>query len=271
MEINGKPVSILVICQKGLEEELRKLGLPDNVATAHFNAIQGLNLYSHVPKIVIAGRLLPWPTEIERMARVLTGKNVVAVGEGWYPTKPTTVRTRGTVTPLVNAVFHPDPMAEAIRHQVCEAELIQAIGRARGIRRTADNPLEIDILTNVPLPFPVDEVTTWGEVIPDDFEVVLCADDVESPTLAKGILPLTKGELARMHPDRWATPDRARYALRGGDGADGIVARFWGGETPISTLIGNLPPPTIIPMGHPVQTHRSGPRPERANRTSAPE
>ena len=56
---------------------------------------------------------------------------------------------------------HPDPRAEAVRWAICEAELIQAIGRGRGVNRSADNPLQIDILTNVCLPIEVDEVTTW--------------------------------------------------------------------------------------------------------------
>ena len=50
-----------------------------------------------------------------------------------------------------------------------------------------------------------------------------------------------------MHPDRWATPNVARYALRDAGRADSVTARFWGGETPISIPIGELPPQPSFP------------------------
>ena len=54
-----------------------------------------------------------------------------------------------------------------MRYQICEAELIQAIGRARSIRRTEDDPVQIMILTSAVLPIRVDEVTTWDKLVPD--------------------------------------------------------------------------------------------------------
>ncbi|MCJ2011005.1 hypothetical protein [Methylobacterium sp. J-076] len=44
---------------------------------------------------------------------------------------------------------HPDPVAEACRWQICEGELLQAIGQARGVNGTAETPLAIDVLANV--------------------------------------------------------------------------------------------------------------------------
>jgi putative DNA primase/helicase len=219
--IAGKGISILIICQQGLEKELTSLGLPDNVTTAHFNAIKGLNAFSEVPKMVIAGRTLPPPAEVERMASVMASRDVFTVGGPWYPEGPKPIQTRGNVVHLVAMESHPDPLAEEFRWQICEAELMQAIGRARGIRRTADDPLEIDILTNVPLPIPVDEVTTWEEIIPDRFDVILAET---------GVLPLAKGELHRLNPEHFKNKDAARYALREAGGADAIVDRLWGAK-----------------------------------------
>jgi|SRR5438093_6363446 len=56
---------------------------------------------------------------------------------------------------------HPDPLAEAVRFAVCEGELLQAVGRGRGVRRSADTPLEVLILTDVPVPLPVNELTSF--------------------------------------------------------------------------------------------------------------
>ena len=53
-----------------------------------------------------------------------------------------------------------------------EGELIQAIGRGREIRRTVANPLDVLLLCNVPLPFEVDDFTTWAEVQPQPWEVM---------------------------------------------------------------------------------------------------
>ena len=39
--------------------------------------------------------------------------------------------------------------------------MLQAVGRARAINRTADHPVEIDILGNLPLPLAIDTVLKW--------------------------------------------------------------------------------------------------------------
>ena len=44
---------------------------------------------------------------------------------------------------------HPDPVAESIRWQICEGEIVQIIGRGRGINRTAKNPLDVIVMTDV--------------------------------------------------------------------------------------------------------------------------
>jgi hypothetical protein len=56
---------------------------------------------------------------------------------------------------------HSDAFVEAVRWQVCEGELIQALGRARGINRTADTPLGIHLLFDTCLPIAVDKVSIW--------------------------------------------------------------------------------------------------------------
>ena len=79
-----------------------------------------------------------------------------------YPRVARGIRMRDGTGRRVEGNQHPDPRAEAVRWAICEAELIQAIGRGRGVNRTADNPLQIDILTNVCLPIEVDEIDDLG-------------------------------------------------------------------------------------------------------------
>jgi hypothetical protein len=79
------------------------------------------------------------------------------------------------------ALRHPDPLVEAVRFAICEGELVQAVGRGRGVRRTADTRLEVLILTDVPIPIPVDTLTTWKE---------LCDYGPLSLLATKGVVPL---------------------------------------------------------------------------------
>ncbi|MBE7245312.1 MAG: hypothetical protein INR63_10180 [Actinomycetospora chiangmaiensis] len=71
-----------------------------------------------------------------------------------------------TVAIRVETERHPDPVAEALRAQVTEAQLIQAVGRIRPLRRTAESPAFVDIITDVPLPISVDRAVAWKDALP---------------------------------------------------------------------------------------------------------
>jgi hypothetical protein len=104
----------------------------------------------------------------------------------------------------VDGPCHPDPRAEAVRWSICEGELIQAIGRARGINRTEANPLEVDILTNICLPIEVDAVTTWKDIQPDVIDLMWAA----------GAVPGGYGDMADAYPDLFPSRDAAKMGIR---------------------------------------------------------
>ena len=94
------------------------------------------------------GRTLPAPATVEALCAALTGQMPIAAAEGsgwWYGTEERRIRLAGGRTHAVPGEVHADPTAEAIRWSICEAELIQAMGRGRGVNRTAENPLQIDL------------------------------------------------------------------------------------------------------------------------------
>jgi hypothetical protein len=93
---------------------------------------------------------------------------------------------------------------ERVRWQICEGELIQNFARPRPIRRGADRPVEILILTNVPLALPVDHLTTWDELVPDRLEVVG----------ARGVVLDNNADLARAYPDLFKDTEAAKNARR---------------------------------------------------------
>jgi hypothetical protein len=208
--IEGRSVGfakILVICQLGLEDKLHELGLPPNVETAHFNNIRGRDEWNDVDLLIVIGRTQPPPEAMERQGEALFRAPVKTLGPEYYDGVwvPLTGAAR-----LVRTERHPDPQAEMMRWLACEAELIQAIGRVRAVNRTAKNPVQIDVINQVPLPdIEIDEVLEWDEAQPDPRAVIagrygllLSADNT------KGTAPL----IAALLPDLFDTANAAKQA-----------------------------------------------------------
>lgn len=94
-----------------------------------------------------------------------------------------------------------------------KAELIQALGRGRGVNRTAADPLQIDLLTNVCLPLTIDEVVSW-ETVKVGAEAVM---------LAAGVWLDSPSDMAKVWPHVWPTEEAAH----------GWRKRFTAGQSPI--------------------------------------
>ena len=157
----------MVICPLKLEEYLRTTNLPANLEIAHFNDIAGNDQFGRVRLLIIIGRTAPGPQAVESLAAALTGAQPISVvnpratGFIWYPRSNGGIGLRDGFGILTEGDQHPDPMAEAVRWQIHEAQLIQARGRAREVNRTALEPLDIDQLFDTCLPLPVDQVARW--------------------------------------------------------------------------------------------------------------
>jgi len=100
----------------------------------------------------------------------MSGRAVEAVAGDWYPGEVLQLHARDGGMVSVEADRHPDPLAEAVRASIAEAELLQAVGRCRGLNRSAEDPVEVVLLGNVPLPgLVVDELRQWeGPTIDDE-------------------------------------------------------------------------------------------------------
>jgi hypothetical protein len=203
--------SMVVICQKELETWLKEAGLPERIAVEHFNAISGLDQYKHVRSLILIGRTVPSPTAVEDLAGALTGIEPAKVAStgNWYDRVNRGIRLADGSAAGVECDQHPDPMAEAVRYQICEAELMQAFGRARAINRTPETPLQVDILADVVLPVTVDEVVRWKAPSPA----------VEMA--AEGIVLSSPEHMAAAWPEVWATARTAKWTLKGLKAAGG--------------------------------------------------
>ena len=121
---------------------------------------------------------------------------------------------------------HPDLRVQALVEQVREREIEQMVGRLRLVHRTT--PARVFLLTNLPTALPVDRLTTWEGIMPSKMEQAIVA--------GRGVLPLSHAELARAHPDLWATAQGGR-ALAGPKGCPDSNKR------------------SILECGHPFRRH----------------
>jgi hypothetical protein len=120
---------------------------------------------------------------------------------------------------------HPDRFVESVRWLTHEAELIQAIGRARAVNRTDETPVDIDLLFDTPV-VAVDEVVPWklpslllapaatGVMLTSPADLVKCWPE---------IWPNKKGGRPDTAPRR-ADPSRFRSVVLPAGGREGETA-----------------------------------------------
>jgi putative DNA primase/helicase len=202
IETERKPM--VVICQMGVEEWLKQAGLPETIGVEHFNNISGLDDYKHVRSLISIGRTIPGPEAVEAYAGALSGREPLKeiVSGLWYGRVTRGIRLASGGGIGVECDEHIDQVGEAIRLQICERELIQALGRARGINRTPETPLDIDILADVVLPVTVDEVLVWQE------------PSAAVEMAIEGIALTSPKDMAKAWPGVWANIKAAERTLK---------------------------------------------------------
>ena len=199
----GQAIDLLIVGQKAAIDALRSAGLPPRVEAVHFNALSGLDRWGGIGGMVILGRTLPAPHTVELIAMALTGRMPAPNPEDagwWYPMVERRVRLAGDRTAPLAMEEHADPIAEAVRWSICEGELIQAMGRGRGVNRTAATPLEIDLLTDVVLPITVDALVPWSELRPTRRDLMALT----------GIVLENAADMAAGFPELWPTREAAK-------------------------------------------------------------
>ncbi len=202
-EVGTGGQTILGIGQMRALEALDNGTLPANLETAHFNALSGLDRWGRIAGMVIMGRTLPAPAVIAKLQIALTGRPPKEDNDNqswWYPLTERVIRRPNGRSRMVMGEHHPDPIAEAIRWNISEAELVQALGRGRGVNRTAESPLQIDLLTDIVLPITADEVIDWANLVPSRTDMMA----------ARGVVLDNAADRARCFPDLWPNYEAAR-------------------------------------------------------------
>ena len=212
---------VLLVTYKATVDALLELGLPENVEFAHFGAVRGRDKWKAVTRILIVGRPMPASDKVENMAMALTRRTVMRVPDSaWYPQGDRLhliagrdAQGRPTATfHITEGPVHPDPTVEEVRQSICDDEIRQAIGRGRGVTRTADNPLVVTVLSDACLMMPV-ELLRDEDLKLDALDLMLNEDEglvYRSPRLA-----------AAAYPHLWANEQAARRAFQGDEGLEG--------------------------------------------------
>jgi putative DNA primase/helicase len=201
---------VLVAVQQEIEEALPELGpFPRNVELAHHNAIEGKDQWGPGPDrkgvdaLIVVGRTAPSPVEVEKIAEALTGV-AIERHHGWY-SKASTAREMADGTfRAAETDRHPNPIAEAIRWQIAEGQLVQIIGRARGVNRTPHNAVDILVMTNAPLPIPAERLITAADLAPSPADFMMAAGGVSFENPA---------DASTSYQHIWATREVAKKAM----------------------------------------------------------
>jgi putative DNA primase/helicase len=221
---NGR---VLVVVQKAVEDYWRQAGpIPGNVELAHHNAVAGRDEWGPQPDrpgvvlTVVVGRTLPRPASVEAIVEALTGRALEARASR-FDRQDAAIQLADGTTISTEADRHSDPLAEAVRWQICEGELIQIIGRPRGVNRTSANPTEILVLTDRPLPLTIDEAVTWDELAPSAGDLMLAQG---------GVALVSPSDAARCYPNLWPSPAAAKMAAGRGKWVTSPIEVFFLGE-----------------------------------------
>ena len=193
--IEGLSVDVLVVTYKPTRDALEKIQgqgfIPGNVEFAHYGNLTGLDRWKGVRCVILVGGATKGVLAIEHIAELLKGDKLDPLNSAfgsWYAQEKVGGRRRGESTgPELTRNFHNDPIAEAVRWQLTEGTLIQAIGRGREVRRTTDNPLQVDLITDTPLPIEVDEFVSWLEIQPTYLDTLAARGVmIDAETTARG-------------------------------------------------------------------------------------
>jgi hypothetical protein len=152
----------LIVTYKDIETDFAGI---ENVETGHFGAVEGIDRWSNVEVAFIIGRPLPSPKAVAKLAASISGKPVEV--SDMVERNHTIHLTDGTEHTITCRVCE-DPDAEMVRQAITYAAIEQAIGRVRGINRTANNPVEVYlIIHDVVAPnIEIDEVVEFGDLEP---------------------------------------------------------------------------------------------------------
>jgi hypothetical protein len=185
--------------------------------------------------LVTIGRPLPAAADLQDLAAAVTGKPLVA---GSTVVQECQILSGSLAGRIVKRRVYAEPAGDMIRQAVTEASIIQAVGRVRGVNRTAETPVEVFlILDDVVIPgLPVDEAVEFTSIEPDAIDQML----------ARGLEPELPTDARKLYPDLFPSREAAKKAYRRDRLAGGRGRRLGTFPYEENSLIGPCPQPPCV-------------------------
>jgi hypothetical protein len=168
--------------------------IPHLHEVTNFKAHRGIDRWNGISRLLIYGRTRPNEESIEQFAMAVTGR---------YIEHQEYVKEQRGFTMIdgsrrgIEVDKHPDPFCDQVLQMIADDELVQAVGRARGVNRTADNKVQVIVMANRVLPVAVSKVVGSEELYPNRIEVALARNE--------GVIVGNANVLSEKHPDLWST------------------------------------------------------------------
>ena len=147
---------VLVVTHMPAKEGLAPW-LPD-VEIRHYGALAGLDGYGNHRALYLVGAPLP---ALDAVVAAEESARYKEIQTGEIEWTPQVVRIRSGRLYEVTVASHADAGVAARLAHIRDSAMIQALGRLRGVNRTAENPCRAVILADVALPCEIDCVTDW--------------------------------------------------------------------------------------------------------------
>lgn len=147
---------VLVISH--LKDEPAFAAIRGQVATLHHGNLAGDNDFGDVDALFVIGGPFDKASHIARLASAETGRLVPC--EPPVKTPCTGLLADGSGVQF-DRMAYADPASQAVHQAIYDSGVVQALGRGRGLNRSAANPLDIYVFGNLPLPVPVEEIARW--------------------------------------------------------------------------------------------------------------
>ena len=217
---------VLAITYKDAAAGLRKMPLiPERATIWHFKAQRGMDGAKDVGAAVIYGSTRPNEDAIARTTAAIFGEAFDRSTK--YRWKRRGFNMRDGSLAGIDVEVHPDPQCDQVLQWICDAELVQSIGRVRGVNRSPGTPVTVFVCSNRVLPIEVAAVREWKDILPSRLDLAMSREG--------GVLALNSTTLAARNPGLWATKEAAKAEVkRGQTKGVKLLYRLPIGERPLS-------------------------------------
>ena len=217
----GRPAKLVVITYKELADPASTIALVNehprlaglNIQLLWFGAQRGSNIGADADLTAVIGRYRPPTHAAENSARAIYWNDPTALArsgrQAHLTRRPELVRRSDGSEQVLWADALPCPIADQVWRYTSIGETEQAGHRSRLVRR----PTLLVLLTDQPTGITVDNFEKWEVLKPMRIEMAWLRAH-ETAGAGPVVMPISRNDLARLHPDLWNNPEAANWSLK---------------------------------------------------------